>query len=173
MKKVGLLRDTRLGVCSWRERERERERQKPGYINFRVYAVEFIGALSTCLPSRPSLPAPSLNAKPLSRTVRSWARWMCNVFDLMHSRNKLYCRVACVAATVSSLVRAPASSNGTDACAAIRRGWAPRSALVLAGTCEPVLSRCCARQWKWPFVVVLSPSLSLYRYLSVSLIVSA
>ena len=123
MKEVGLLQDTRLSVCL-----------EPSCVNSRVHQVGFIEHWILNLPT----------SHPLQLV-----RWMCNVFDLMHSRNKLYYRVACVAV----LLLCTASFNNT---ACMRRSGVGGRYLSLGRNLQADAITDVARQWKRPFVVVLS-----------------
>lgn len=129
MKKAGLPRDTRPGVRG----------KKRDYVNFRVYPVEsLLGPGYT--PSPPSLRGRG------GHPPRSCGRWICNVSDLMHSRNKLYCRVACVAVRIAATlcrVTKPSTQH--------RSAGVARSRPELASRCY----RDVARQWKRPFAVIL------------------
>lgn len=96
-RKVGLPQDTRPGVSRLRS-ETNREGRRGREVTLTSECTQW-GLLSS-EPS--STPAHSLS---LSQThicillslPRTSHGEVCNVFDLMHSRNKVYCRVACVA----------------------------------------------------------------------------
>ena len=82
--KVGLPQDTRPGVSRLCSETNRGLHLLPSVLS-RVY-----WALNRAQLSLPFHPPPSSTSR----------GEVCNVFDLMHSRNKVYCRVACVASWI-------------------------------------------------------------------------